>query len=497
MPAMTVDWNSLSTRPGRLFDPAPRLPLVASAHGRYHSPMRFDYSDSNVELGLLYPSHLETVRTRHDEALDKAGAAHAVVFSGAPHPVFLDDTHYPFRCNAHFSAWAPLTRLPLSFVVHTPGEKPVLIYHQPKDYWHVVPGDPEGYWTAYFDIRIVHTLEDAVAELPEARNKCVLIGEVGEIGEIGETGDPAHAFGIERVNPATVLNSLHYARGVKTEYELACMRLASRRAAGGHLAAAAAFRNGAPEFEIHRAYCGAADHTDNELPYDNIVALNEHAAVLHYTNLDRKSPVPMRSFLIDAGAQVHAYAADITRSYSNGDPEYDALLGRVETLQRTIVGRVAAGVDFRDLHFDTHRLLAALLIDAGLARGSADSLLESGVTSVFLPHGLGHLLGIQVHDVGGHMADDNGATIETPAGHPYLRLTRVLVEDMVLTIEPGIYFIDMLLETLRGTPAEKQVDWKAVDRLRPFGGIRIEDNVRVLADGSENLTRDAFADLAG
>ena len=487
MPAIIGDWNS---RPA----PSPcisgrGLPseLVASAPDRYHWRMRFDYSDRNVELGLLYPAHLETVCARHDEALDKAGAAHAVIFSGAPHPVFLDDTHYPFRCNAHFLAGVPLTRLPLSFVVYTPGAKPVLIYYQPKDYWHVVPDDPDGYWTTYFEIRIVHTVEAIAAELPEARDKCVLIGEIG---------DPAQAFGIERINPITAVNSLHYARGVKTDYELACMRLASRRAVSGHLAAAAAFRDGATEFEIHRAYCGAARHTDNQLPYENIVALNEHAAVLHYTNLDRDPPALPRSFLIDAGAQVHGYAADVTRTHSNGDAAFGALLRGIETLQQTIVGRVAAGVDFRKLHLDTHRLLAELLIDAELATGSADSLLESGITSVFLPHGLGHLLGIQVHDVGGHMADDSGTTIEPPPGHPYLRLTRVLVEDMVLTIEPGIYFIDMLLATLRGTPAEKQVNWSAIDSLRPFGGIRIEDNVRVLADGAENLTRDAFADLA-
>lgn len=226
------------------------------------------------------------------------------------------------------------------------------------------------------------------------------------------------------------------------------------------------------------------------------MALNEHAAVLHYTNLDRDPPALPRSFLIDAGAQVHGYAADVTRTHSNGDAAFGTLLRGIEALQQTIVGRVRAGVDFRELHLATHRLLAELLIDAELATGSADSLLESGITSVFLPHGLGHLLGIQVHDVGGHMADDNGTTIEPPPGHPYLRLTRVLVEDMVLTIEPGIYFIDMLLATLRGTPAEKQVYWSAIDGLRPFGGIRIEDNVRVLADGAENLTRDAFADLA-
>ena len=82
-----------------------------------------------------------------------------------------------------------------------------------------------------------------------------------------------------------------------------------------------------------------------------------------------------------------------------------------------------------------------------------------------------------------------------PSGHPYLRLTRTLDEDMVLTIEPGLYIIDMLLENLRGTPAESHVNHKTVDRLRPFGGVRIEDNVRVLPGGNENLTRDAFAEL--
>jgi len=95
--------------------------------------------------------------------------------------------------------------------------------------------------------------------------------------------------------------------------------------------------------------------------------------------------------------------------------------------------------------------------------------------------------------VGGFMADVAGNTIDPPSGHPFLRLTRVLEEDMVLTIEPGLYVIDMLLEQLRGTPAESHVNWKTVDWLRPFGGIRIEDDVRVLVNGRENLTRDAFA----
>jgi Xaa-Pro dipeptidase len=115
------------------------------------------------------------------------------------------------------------------------------------------------------------------------------------------------------------------------------------------------------------------------------------------------------------------------------------------------------------------------------------------VTSAFYPHGLGHLLGLQVHDMGGFLADDEGTITDPPSGHPYLRLTRILEENQVLTIEPGLYVIDLLLADLAGTPGEKMINRKRIDWLRPFGGMRIEDNVRVTADGCENLTRDAFA----
>ena len=127
----------------------------------------------------------------------------------------------------------------------------------------------------------MHSIDEIAAHLPADREKCIAIGEFD---------DEALAFGIERINPTTAVNILHFARGVKTEYELAVMRLAAERGAAGHLAAEAAFRDGLSEFDIHRAYCKAVSHTDPELPYGNIIALNEHGAVLHYTDLDRKPP---------------------------------------------------------------------------------------------------------------------------------------------------------------------------------------------------------------
>lgn len=435
-------------------------------------------------LGSLYPDHIQTIKSRHDEALERAGANHAVIFSGAPRPVFLDDYNYPFKPNPHFVGWLPLTRTPHCYVIHTPGETPVLVYFQEKDYWHLPPADPHGYWADHFDIRIVHEQDAVAPHLPMERNQCILIGEVSAA---------AQAHGIERVNPSSALNYLHYHRSVKTAYEAECMRGASRRAVRGHRAAEKAFRAGKSEYDIHLDYCRAVGQSDSELPYGNIIALNENGAVLHYQHQSRSKPAETRSFLIDAGASVHGYAADVTRTYARETGEFADLVERFDRLQQELVSEVRAGREFADLHILCHRKIAEVLVETRIAKGSADALMEAGVTATFYPHGLGHLLGIQVHDVGGHQGDDTGGNIDPPSGHPFLRLTRPLVADQVLTIEPGLYVIDLLLEKLDGTPAQSMVNRKRLDWLRPFGGIRIEDNVRVLADGCENLTRDAFA----
>ena len=100
-----------------------------------------------------------------------------------------------------------------------------------------------------------------------------------------------------------------------------------------------------------------------------------------------------------------------------------------------------------------------------------------------------------MHDVGGLLQSPKGAEIPRPPGHPHLRLTRVLEESFVVTMEPGIYFIDQLLNQARGDARADKINWPRVEQFRRFGGIRIEDNLAVTATGSENLTRDAFRDL--
>jgi len=147
------------------------------------------------------------------------------------------------------------------------------------------------------------------------------------------------------------------------------------------------------------------------------------------------------------------------------------------------------------VHLSAHRLVGDVLEEIGLTTLEGQAALEAGVTGVFFPHGIGHLLGLQVHDVGGVMGDPKGAERARPEGHPYLRLTRMLEPGVVVTVEPGIYFIESLLKAARDDARGSHIDWSMVERLRPYGGVRIEDNVVTTDNVPENMTRNAFAGL--
>ncbi|MEZ5464791.1 MAG: Xaa-Pro dipeptidase [Lysobacteraceae bacterium] len=436
---------------------------------------------SQTDLSRLFAEHIATRQREAEAALAASGLDHLLIAAGVDKYRFHDDMPYPFRPNPQFLAWAPLDHHPRCWLAVTPGKKPVLVYYQPDDFWHLVPADPNGYWVDAFDIRIVRRKDDIAAELPPAA-KAAILGEAD-----------AAIDGYAPNNPDAVVNPLHYARGVKTAYELVMMRRAQQRAVAGHRAAEAAFRAHESELGIQRAYLAASGHLDTDLPYGNIIGLNEHGAVLHYQHQDAMAPSDSRSFLIDAGAQVVGYAADITRTYARSVGPFQDLIDGIDAVQRRLCDAVRAGTDYAQLHLDCHRQLAQVLIEQDVLHGSADDAVASGVSSTFFPHGLGHLIGLQVHDIGGFMPGPDGGRIEPPEGHPFLRLTRKLEPGMVVTIEPGLYFIDSLLAKLKEGPHADMVNWKRVDTLRPYGGVRIEDEVLCTDGEPENLSRAAFA----
>ena len=155
-----------------------------------------------------------------------------------------------------------------------------------------------------------------------------------------------------------------------------------------------------------------------------------------------------------------------------------------------MVDTLKPGINYTEVQLKSHVLLANVLADFDFVQLGADAIVETGITRTFYPHGIGHHLGLQVHDVGGFMADERGTHVASPAEHPFLRCTRLVEPNMVFTIEPGLYFIDSLLGDLKQTELSKYINWHKVDAFRQFGGIRIEDNVIIHRERNENLTRD-------
>jgi len=438
-----------------------------------------------ASLDQLYGEHLQCLMRRADSALGATGYDALVIHAGVPPTLFLDDQTYPYKVNPHFKAWVPIIDNPRCILIYSPGKPPRVLFHRPDDYWHKPASLPRQRWAQMLEM----------TPMPDPDRAAMHWESLGRVAFIGPA-DASSGAGAQGSNDPDLLARLHYDRAVKTAYELECMRRASALGARGHRAALAAFRAGASEYEAHMRYLEACALREEELPYNNIIAYNENAAVLHYQHLEREPPAVMRSFLIDAGAQFRGYASDITRTYAAQPGLFADLIDALNAAQLRLCDEIVPGRDYREVHLTAHRLLGDVLEDVGLTRLPGQAALEAGITQVFFPHGIGHLLGLQVHDVGGVMGDSNGGERERPAGHPYLRLTRMLEPGVVVTVEPGIYFIDSLLAAARRDERGAHIDWDVVEELRPCGGIRIEDNVLTTAGAPENLTRNAFARLA-
>ncbi len=202
--------------------------------------------------------------------------------------------------------------------------------------------------------------------------------------------------------------------------------------------------------------------------------------------------------LADVGAETHdGWAADVTRTWPvsgkfSGTQRdiYDVVLAAHDAA----IAAMAIGVEYRDMHLIACQKIAAGLVDLGILRGSPDSLVEQDAHALFFPHGIGHLLGLDVHDME-DLGDLAGYASERQRsdrfGLGYLRLDRPLQENMIVTIEPGFYQVPALLnDPQRREQYRDAVDWERLAQFADVRGIRIEDDVLVTASGAVVLTQD-------
>ena len=427
----------------------------------------------------MYSNHYKYVSKIINQGLEKAKLDGVLIYSGHVHNYFLDDMPYAFACNPHFKWLVPITETPHCIIHCRLGAKPILYLYQPKDYWHSLPETPKGDWAEFFEI-IPITCKQDVPDFSVLNNHA-WIGQKDSC----EFDNLQH-------NPEDYMDYVHWHRACKTDYEIENIRMANKLALKGHKAAENCFRKGYSEFETHMAYMLATKHCEHQLPYGNIIAQNQNGAVLHYHHMqqNRHAKGQLKSFLIDAGCQFKGYASDITRTYSfDTGNDFAHMIQAVDKMQINIGNQATTGTNYGDLHQSTHLMLAEILKDFDVINCDAQTAHDTGLSNVFFPHGLGHYLGLQVHDIGGHQNTENGGTKAPPELHPFLRLTRTLKENNVLTIEPGIYFIDMLLEKAKANNLGQYINWNRVNEFKPYGGIRIEDNIVVKNNNPINLTR--------
>ena len=284
--------------------------------------------------------------------------------------------------------------------------------------------------------------------------------------------------------------ALSEVRRPKDAVELERMRRAERATSAAFAAVVPFLEAGVSEREAQIELEAAAFRAGGDaMGYGTIIGGGTNSAVLHFAPTARRFGAG-ELVLIDAGAEYRGYVSDITRTYPVGgslSSEQRELHGLVRAAELAAIERCRPGTEWRDVHRTAARVIAEGLVAFGILRGAPDDLVESGAVWLFFPHGIGHLVGLGVRDAGGALAGREGK----PPPFPNLRIDLPLRPGMVVTVEPGVYFVPaLLLDPERRRRHRDQVDWDRVDSHLGFGGIRIEDNVLIGPGGHEVLTAD-------
>ncbi len=349
--------------------------------------------------------------------------------------------------------------------------------------WHGYVKTPEQYQNEYQPDHLHYTneLKSVIAALKAPKIYCLTGEEAEYIEHLG--------FDIETETEA-LQDAITYCRVIKTEGELEYMREAARVNDLAFIEVMKAIQPGMFEYEMKAVF--QKIQIENGLmqdAYNGIFASGKNASILHYVENNAKIE-DGDLFLMDAGFEYKGYASDYTRTFPangmfNKDQTgiYNAVLHGMEAVLET----AKAGVKMEDLHMLAAQTMLEGLKDMDIVRGEIDDMMNENIFALFFPHGLGHFLGLDTHDVGGY--PKGVEKIDRP-GIKYLRTRRDLQPGMVITVEPGIYFVDAVLVPALQKPKINQfLNVDKVESLLDFGGVRIEDNIVITENGHENFTK--------
>jgi Xaa-Pro aminopeptidase len=445
------------------------------------------------------PTPAAALAARRTKLLAGLGDTPALLVAGRPRSRNYTANTYPFRAESHFL-----------YLVGRPIPGAALLLDRGRAVLFVEPPEPDhALWLGEvpsLDALLAETGVDEVLALD--RLGAVLGARRAALATLPSNDDATAAWQSEVAGrpirarsgasldgaDARLADAMIALRLVHDEAAVAQIRRAVEVTAAAHRACARAIRPGIREAEARAALEAVFTASGMAPSFGSIVTVR--ADVLH--NEEHHHVIGQGDLvLVDAGAETaEGWAGDVTRVHpANGrfSAAQRALYEVVLAANRAAIAKVAPGVRYRDVHVEAARTMVRGLVDLGIYRGEVDGLVERGAAAVFFPHGVGHLLGLDVHDLedlGDRAGYAPGRTRSKRFGDAYLRLDRDLVPSMAVTIEPGFYQVPAILRdpAIVG-PVERDLDRAALARFADVRGIRLEDDVLVTDAGAEILTR--------
>eukprot|EP00045_Choanoeca_perplexa_P011086 m.115923 g.115923 ORF g.115923 m.115923 type:complete len:511 (-) comp15508_c0_seq3:74-1606(-) len=336
----------------------------------------------------------------------------------------------------------------------------------------------------------------AFAEAYKGKTVHVLYGMNSDSGNFAA---PADFKGMESytVDKSALFPVIADLRVYKTEAELRVMRYVSEVTSAAHVEVMRQAQPGWYEYQLEALFkfhiynYGGCRHE----AYTCICACGPSGATLHYGHAGAPNDKVLKEDaigLLDMGAEYNCYCSDITCSYPMSgkfSPDQRAVYEGVLRAVKAVEDQLKPGVSWLAMHRTALVEVTKTLIEMGVLKGDVDALIESGVSARFMPCGLGHFIGLDTHDVGGYLPGHPERAAEF--GFRNLRTARTLGENMVLTVEPGIYFIESQVDEILAKPEWQEfiASRERLEQLKSFGGVRIEDVVLITKDGFENFTQ--------
>jgi len=406
-------------------------------------------------------------------------------------------TKYPFRQDSSFLYLSGCSRPKAALLVEEGGHSTLFLVPPDADdpLWH-------GYAWTLEDVRAELGV-DAVLPLDQLETRCAAhrghlhtlavadAAMTARAAALSGTdlrfGDAAHAG-----SPALIDALIPMRRSLQPE-ERAEIRRAARVTAAAHRAAMAATRPGVPEQHIAALFDGVLHAGGMRPAYGSIVTVR--GEILHNESYPNTCQAGQLLLLDGAAEAPSGYATDVTRTWpvsGRFEARQKAAYEAVLEAQLAAIDQVRPGVRYRHVHDTASRIIARFLVDEGLLKGDPDGLVEQGAHALFFPHGVGHLIGLDVHDMecwGDKPAYPPGRSRSEQFGTAFLRMDLDLAPGMCVTIEPGFYVVPAILADTALTDRFKgSVDLDRARAWEGFGGIRIEDDVHCAVGGPEVLT---------